>query len=181
MTDGKQEGAPQEGEGEDALWRLLERAPRPRPVSPYFARRVLREVAALEDARPPGGTASNWLARLWPAWRWTPGAAFASALAVMTLLAAGGIGLSSVHRPAPVSPMAVNQPERETPGTTSGEDPALSDPVVLAAPNPSPSVAVPPEPVVTAQDVEVIADLDNLLSREESRLWTEDDNTTARF
>ncbi len=33
---------------------------------------------------------------------------------------------------------------------------------------------------VTAQDVEVIADLDNLLSNEESRLWTDED-TTARF
>ncbi len=31
---------------------------------------------------------------------------------------------------------------------------------------------------VAPQDVEVIADLDNLISREESRLWTDD---TARF
>ena len=34
---------------------------------------------------------------------------------------------------------------------------------------------------VSAQDVEVIADLDNLLKHEESRLWTEDDPATARF
>ncbi len=32
MTDGKDEEAPQE-EGDDALWQLLERAPRPKPVA----------------------------------------------------------------------------------------------------------------------------------------------------
>ena len=180
MTDGKQEGAPHEGEGEDALWRLLERAPHPKPVSPYFARRVLREVAALEGARPSTGRAAHWLARLWPAWRWTPGAAFASALAVVTLLAVGGVGLSAGRWHTPVSPAVAVRPAPETPDTNFPEQPAPADLVAGPNANPSPSAAPASDPVVTAQDVEVIADLDNVLSREESRLWTEDDNT-ARF
>ena len=180
MTDCKQERTPQEGEGDDLLWRLLERAPRPRPVSPYFARRVLREVAALEETRPSIGSASNWLARTWQTWHRAPGVAFASALAVVTLLAAGGLGLSSVRRHASVGPAAVIQPVPETPGMISMVDPASPEAMTETDGSSSPSAGVPADPVVTAQDVEVIADLDNLLSREESRLWTEDDNT-ARF
>ena len=74
MTEGKHEGTPQE-EGDDALWRLLARAPQPRPVSPYFARRVLREVA-LRGRRTADrqGRMSNWLARTWQAWRQSRGA-----------------------------------------------------------------------------------------------------------
>ena len=68
-------------------------------------------------------------------------------------------------------------------GNCVSKSPApTADAVVESDPAPEPTVAlssVSSEPVVTAQDVEVIADLDNLLSREESRLWTEDD--TARF
>ena len=50
----------------------------------------------------------------------------------------------------------------------------------VAAPEPEASAA---QPVAAAresapEDAEVIADLDNVLQREESRLWTED---TARF
>ena len=181
MTDGKQEDSPQQGEGEDALWRLLERAPRPRPVSPYFARRVLREVAALEEARPSVGSASDWLARTWQAWRRAPGMAFASAMVAATLLAAGGIGLSSVRWHAPANQAAISQAVPETPATNVAGNTVSPDVAAEPVADSSPSVAVSPEPVVTAQDVEVIADLDNLLSREESRLWTEDDNTTARF
>ena len=114
---------------------------------------MLREVAALERERP----ATKWLARIWQGWLRTPG----MALAAVTLLAVGGAGVSLK--------------QWRSPGTT----------VVVARPEPAATVSpeavaeVQSEPVVTAQDVEVIADLDNVLSREESRLWTEDD--TARF
>ena len=64
-------------------------------------------------------------------------------------------------------------------GATRAE-PAPADALAETDPGQVVSATPAPEPVVTAQDVEVIADLDNLLSREESRLWTEDDST-ARF
>ena len=68
MTDGQPEDLPA-AEDDAALWRLLERAPQPKPVSPYFARRVLREVAALEQTEPAvAPPAPGWLARLWQSW-----------------------------------------------------------------------------------------------------------------
>jgi hypothetical protein len=39
---------------DDPLWDLLDHASRPPPPSPYFARRVLREIDA------PGASASGW-------------------------------------------------------------------------------------------------------------------------
>lgn len=180
MTDGKNEGTPPE-EGEDGLWRLLERAPQSRPVSPYFARRVLREVALLEETRPAAaGGGLNWLARTWQTWRRQPRWAFAGALGAVTLLAAGGVGFSVMRWHSPVVPAAVSRVEPPAPAP-AGEDEAVPpDAVAGFDPGPQPTVALLSEPiVVTAQDVEVIADLDNLVSREESRLWTEDD--TARF
>ncbi len=88
------------------------------------------------------------------------------------LLVTAGAGLSPLrwHSPVPsdvvahTAPVAVQESE--------------GDPVEEGTDSPSPLV-VASEPTVTAQDVEIIADLDNLLSHEESRLWTEDD--TARF
>ena len=170
MTDGKDEEAPQE-EGDDALWQLLERAPRPKPVSPYFTRRVLREVALRAETRPAAGGMSSWLARVRQAWRRQPRWAFTGALAAMMMLTIGGVGLSSLHRHSPSVPVAPAVPDGEEiipPNAMAELDPRLR---ANAAPS--------PDPVVTAQDVEIIADLDNVLSREESRLWTEDD--TARF
>ena len=173
-TDGKHEGTPQEGE-DDALWRLLERARQPKSVSSYFARRVLREVALLENDRPTALGAPHWLARRWRELFRPPGAAFACVLMAAALTVTGGTQLSSTRQPTPA---ADSRPEATNPNAVAVEETA--SPVVAEDPsNPSPTVAVSSEPVVTAQDVEVIADLDNVLSREESRLWTEDD--TARF
>ncbi len=175
MTDGKHEGTPPE-EGDDALWRLLERAPKPKPVSPYFARRVLRDVALLAETRPAAGGVSGWLARTWQTFRRQPSLSFAGALAVVALLTVGGV---TRYWHAPAMTGIVAQSTLATPAVPVPEDPAPTDAVVDNDPAPEGTVALSSEPVVTAQDVEVIADLDNLLSREESRLWTEDD--TARF
>ena len=178
MTEGKHEETPPE-EGDDALWRLLERAPRPKPASPYFARRVLREVSA--PRRKPACR------------RWNFDLADADVAGVGSAKkrdvcrragcpgAAGGrqrTGLSSLHRHPSAAPLLVVHPAPAASGNESGSPEAT----VETDPAPQGSVAsssVSAEPIVTAQDVEVIADLDNLLSREESRLWTEDD--TARF
>ena len=176
MTDAKPEGTPPE-DGDDALWRLLERTPRPKPVSPYFTRRVLREVALLEAARPAAGGVSSWLAWVWPSRRQQPRRVFAGALGAVTLLAVGVVGLSTTRWHSPVVPTVVSRVE--TPAPVIVDETPTPDAVVDVDPNLSPTVALSSDPVVTAQDVEVIADLDNLLSREESRLWTEDD--TARF
>ena len=176
MTDGKNEETPQE-EGDDGVWRLLERAPQPRPVSPYFARRVLREVALLEAARPAVGGGLHWLARIWQAKRRQPRRALVGALAVVTLLAAGGVGLSAMRWHSSAVPVTVSRAEPPAPAEVN--ETVAPDAVAELDPAPQPTVALLSEPVVTAQDVEVIADLDNLVSREESRLWTEDD--TARF
>ncbi len=173
--DSKHEETPREGEGDDALWRLLDHAPRPRPVSPYFARRVLREVA-LAGARPDHGGFPGWLARLWPSGRRM---AFAGALGAVALLAIGtGFFSHRGHSPEVVAATA----PAVAPVTSDVGEPVPTTELTGNDPGPQPTVAfssVASEPVVTAQDVEVIADLDNLLSREESRLWTEDD--TARF
>ena len=177
--EGKNEGATQGEESEDALWRLLERAPQPKPVSPYFARRVLREVALLETTRPAVGGTLNWLARTWQAWHRQPRWVFAGALGAVTLLAVGGVGLSAMHWHSPAVPAVTSQAQPLTPALDEGDETIPPDAVADFDSVPQPTVALVSDSVVTAQDVEVIADLDNLLSREESRLWTEDD--TARF
>ena len=175
MTDGQHDGE----ENDEALWRLLERAPAPKPVSPYFARRVLREVAALGETPSSARQASSWLARLWQACRRPAGLGFAGALAAVALTVVGGLSLFSTHRPSLAAPPTAFQPA-PAPAVEGGTDPG--DVAANNNPGVPPPAAPAAEPVVTAQDVEVIADLDNLLSREESRLWTEDDNTTtARF
>ena len=172
-TDGKHEETSL-GEDEDAaLWALLERAPRPKPVSPYFARRVLREVAALAADRSTAEPVSGWLTRVWRSWHGQSRGVFAGALGAVALLAAGAgfsplrwhaPASSNTARVAPAAPAAVEESEGDGPDEEIGSS-SLS--------------VVSVESMVTSQDVEVIADLDNLLSREESRLWTEDD--TARF
>ena len=165
MTEGQPEDQPA-AEDDAALWSLLERAPRPKAASPYFARRVLREVAALEEAGPvTEPTAPGWLVRLWQTWHGQARGVFAGALGAVALLAVStnvlprhshpptGGAVSDAQAAIPAAPV---EPE-----TTDVADPSAEAPVA-------------------AQDVEVIADLDNLLSSEESRLWTDED-TTARF
>ena len=169
MTDGTQEGDSPEKE-DAALWNLLESAPRPGPVSPYFSRRVLREVAALEGARPVADRpARGWLARLWQTWHGQARGVFAGALAAVALLAVG-VGVSPLRWQAPAgSAVSVASAATDPAEAETTPDDSAASPTLAAS-----------EPPVAAQDVEVIADLDNLLSREESRLWTDED-TTARF
>ena len=139
---------------DEALWTLLGRARRT-DASPYFARRVLREVtlAAENDARRGG-----WLERLRGVWRRPRAAVWSGAVAV------AAFWLSVV--------LTTN-----TPGTGGASLPAKRAVAVQTAPAAGAEVVDTPE-VASADDVEVIADLDNMISREENRLWTED---TARF
>ena len=173
MTDGQHDGE----DNDEALWRLLGRAEQPKLVSPYFARRVLREVAALGETQPPARETSPWLGRLWQACRRAPGMSFAGAMAAVALTVVGGRNFLPTHPPSTAAPLIVSrsEPVPAVPENVDPPDVQVDNGVVALTP------AVPTaEPIVTAQDVEVIADLDNVLSREESRLWTEDDNT-ARF
>ena len=141
---------------DEALWTLLGRARRTE-VSPYFSRRVLREVAL---AAENGTRRSGWLDGLRGAWRlpraavW-PGAVVVAALWLSVVLTTNTPGKGGAARPAKqATPTAV----QAAPAARTG--------------------AVDATEVASADDVEVIADLDNMISREENRLWTED---TARF
>ncbi len=148
-----------------ALWDLLGRAPTPQ-VGPYFARRVLREVTLSEEACPaPAGVRWWQPMSLWRAYRRLVFVAGAPVAALGLLFL--GLRMNPVGRTA-----APGEAVAETLPAVGHQDDAQ------AGPSPAASPDVPED--VSAQDVEVIADLDNLLKREESRLWTEDDNT-ARF
>ena len=136
---------------------------------------MLREVAAFEKDRP----AANWLTRMRQAWRRTPVVAWTGALALVTLLAAGGTQFYPRQTPPPTAASITGQPQPAAPDAVPAQQPAPSGEVADVPADPSPTMAAAARPAVTAQDVEVIADLDNVLSREESRLWTEDD--TARY
>ncbi len=115
-----------------ALWALMGKVPPP-AVSPYFARRVLRETVRLEEDGSPLG---RWLRR-WsvphPAWS----GAFAAALV-------GIVSLSFAFRDTPGHAPARQREVREE---------------------------------ISARDVEVIANLDNLMAYEENRIWTDESNT----
>ena len=157
-----------------ALWALLGRAEPPR-AGPYFARRVLREVGLHEEAqtRADGAPAVRWRERVTGFWRacrrlrrlaLVAGAPMA-AVALLFL----GLGVSNPWGHARLG---------RGPAAAAVAAPASSDADFPDA-SPGPSVAANALPEdVTPQDVEVIADLDTLLTREENRQWTED---TARF
>ena len=157
---------------DEALWRLLGRV-RGVEASPYFARRVLREVILDEEGRGRAVAGGGWLAGLRPVLvgrrmaTW-PAAAVVAVFWLSVVL--------TTNRPAP-APVAGNVAHRASspamaPVMRAG---AAANPAAGTG-TPSRTAAVPED--VAAQDVEVIADLDNLMTREESRLWTED---TARF
>lgn len=144
---------------DEALWALLGRQEPPVNASPYFVRRVLRELPGV----PPGG----WWQRVRRVWTFAPRytAVCSGVFALGVLCLSTVLKLPSGHPPM-----------RRAAATTYAVEfsaPANGIPSVAAE---TPAWA---EEAVPAQDVELIADLDNLLSREESRLWTEDD--TARF
>ncbi len=158
-TESKGEMGGMDPGDDEALWALLGRQEPPVKASPYFARRVLREIAE----EPHGG----WWQRVRQSWTLAP----RHAAAWSGVFALGVLCLSAVLTlPSGRSPVA-----RVTATTLAVEfsTPASAVPATATDAPDSNEEAAP------VQDAEVIADLDNLLSREESRLWTEDD--TARF
>ena len=158
---------------DEALWRLLGRARTPE-ASPYFSRRVLREVAYLDDPRAagmmPGAAAGGWLARWRQAWHRPGAAVWPGAVAVAVFWLSVELTIPSVPAPGGADRYAWPQemPSAQTDDPTASGDRGGTMMVPAAA----------AEDAVAAQDVEVIADLDNVIAREENRLWTED---TARF
>lgn len=98
-TDPPSPGTPEEDFAHDLadpeLWDLLGKADRPTPVSPFFARNVLREVR-LAEARKADSGAAGFLKGLLARWRMiTGGATVAAALALAATLA-----LHAPHDPA---------------------------------------------------------------------------------
>ena len=185
-----------------ALWDLLGRAEPPK-VGPYFARRVLREVSLQADLQ-----AAPWWqpTALWRARRRLPRVAFVAGTPVAALcLLFLGLHLSLSNRQTPpAAPMAMKAPavnsskeaspepatdpetaaslvqDASTMALLSDEDDSAAPPAGnIPAPRPAASVASSAVPEgISEQDVEVIAELDTLLKREQNRLWTED---SARF
>ena len=182
--------------GDDAaLWDLLGRAEPPK-VGPYFARRVLREVSL--QAESPAAT---W----WqPAALWRAAFVAGTPVAALCLLFLGlHLNLSNRQTP-PAMPATVTAPvansskeasqelvtdpeiaaslvqDESTLASLADEDDSTAPPAGnIPAPRPTASVASSAGPEgISEQDVEVIAELDTLLKREQNRLWTED---TARF
>ncbi len=158
-TESKGETGGMDPGDDEALWTLLGRQEPPAKVSPYFARRVLRETA--------GEPRVGWWRRVRPVWTFTPRhtAAWSGAFAL------GALCLSAVFT-IPTNPPARTHQARETYAVEF----TMPDSMAPAVPT---ETSAPAEETSPAQDVELITDLDNLLSREESRLWTEDE--TARF
>ena len=158
-TESKGEAGGLDPGDDEALWTLLGRQEPPAKASPYFARRVLREIAE----EPRGG----WWQRVRQVWTLSPRqtAAWSGAFALGVLCLSAVLTLPLTH-PTVTRVAAAKEPAE----FATAASPVPAD--AAAAPDPADEVA-------PMQDAEVIADLDNLLSREESRLWTEDD--TARF
>jgi hypothetical protein len=169
--------------GEQALWDLLGRN-RPVEVSPFFVRRVLRDLDA-EASTSWNDAAAGWRAWLKPAW--ILGGSTAG-LAVV----AGVLSFASLTgRPLPaavrrqVGPSVVLAPIASAAAPAAVALPAPAVPVGLTAPavaavavNGDPSATLDLGDDVSPQDVDVIADLDNLVAREETSVWTDD---TSRF
>ena len=164
-NEGRDQTEGMEPRDDQALWALLGQRRPTVEVSPYFARRVLREVALAEETRTVG-----WWGRLrggWSRGTFARRAALGSGLlsgACATLLL---VVAHSGQTPQAASVAVV----RETVAIQTAAD----VPTVAAEAR---SMDVGPQTKGQVQDVEVIADLDNALQREESRLWAED---SARF
>jgi hypothetical protein len=149
MKDGKDNLSHPIEQEDEALWQLLGRAKAP-TVSPYFSRRVLREVATLEEKR--GLTAM--LARFWQrtldATLRMPRATYSGGALAAALVCAISVALLP-HDGATPGQMRVARVASDIQMTQTDSTEEL-----------------------TAQDVDVIADLDTLLAYDENTLWTED-------
>jgi hypothetical protein len=162
-NDPKHDGGGLEADSDQALWKLLGQA-RPVEVSPYFVRRVLRDLDA-------GGAVADGAASRWRSW-WRPGWMFAGSGAVAAVVI-GIFSFSSI--PVAQPPSALHrQVASAAPATQAAQ---AVQPEAAAAPNTVAAVAEVPDDV-SPQDVDVIADLDNLVAREETNVWTDD---TSRF
>ena len=147
-TNQKEDGAGFDPDRDEVLWTLLGRG-RPTEVSPFFARRVLRDLQA--DAAP-----NRW-------WAWLrPGRVVVGGFAVAVM----SIGVFSLLPPRGAV---------RTEPMTAAVRPLSPVPAVATA---FPPAAVAAADDVTPQDIEVIADLDNTVAREETNVWTDE---TSRF
>lgn len=162
-NEGRDDKDGMDRQDDDAFWTLLGRAAPPALVSPYFSRRVLREVALADQGR-----AAGW-------WGSLRSASMAASVFRRTALWSGvfsgacALGLLCLHSGL------------QTPETRSARHAHVR--AVQAAPTTPPPAAqtvaaAEAREAVPVPEAEVVADLDNILEREESRLWTED---TARF
>ena len=154
---------------DEALWRLLGRARTPQ-AGPYFSRRVLRETARLDEAGTSGG--SSWLAR-WRRQVWRrPGAAIWPGVAAMAVF---WLSVELTIPSARTGGAARHVWTQEAPSVSETARAAES---TTADGRRDEAAAATAEDGDASQDVEIIADLDNVITREENLLWTED---AARF
>lgn len=147
-----------------ALWTLLGRQETPGQAGPYFSRRVLHGVALAEETRAGG----------WGAWwcRIVPPALLSRQTVVWSGACAVGLCCLTLGTKAPKFFPALYGSE---PGATRTPAAAVRPPAEAEA-----TGVKADDDLVPVQEREVIADLDNAVQREESRLWT-DENSTARF
>ncbi len=173
-------------EDDQELWQMLGRARKPE-VSPYFARRVLREAASLPQTRPGSalwrGLKAWWQAGL-PLLRPPRAAAWSGAFAAVVICAASVMMTfsngGSTLRLSPVSPhWQQTAPEEEiapeTAAASSADGATLEASLSADRGTAADSAATAADDsTLTQQDAEVIADLDTLMAREETHLWTDD-------
>jgi hypothetical protein len=163
--------------GEQALWDVLARH-RPVEVSPYFVRRVLRDLDA-ETSAPREETAAGWRAWLRPAWILAGSTAVAAAVVgVFSFASLTGFPLpAAVHPQVGLSVVQVPMASAAAPAVDAAP-PVPAAPAVAAVAVNGDAAGADLGDDVSPQDVDVIADLDNLVAREETSVWTDD---TSRF
>ena len=166
-TKQKEEAGGMDPCDDEALWRLLGQA-RGTEISPYFSRRVLREAALSEEKGRVSVGVGGRLAGLLRMLRRPRAAVWPGAVVVAVFWLTVVATTPSSHTSGRAG---VRSPEVRP---FDGEQAALDDSIETVD---VPAVPTAAEEVAT-QDVDVIADLDNMITREENRLWTED---TARF
>ena len=164
-NDGRDEREGMDREDDAALWTLLGQQEPPVKASPYFSRQVMREIKLAEE-QGGGGTWSR-VRRIF-----ARGGLFRHA-AIWSGALSGACAVALVYL---AHPAWVTEHRETAPQAT-----AVPAQTIVAEATPETAVSQPVEAAqksISAGDEEVIADLDNVLQREESRLWTED---TARF
>ncbi len=165
-TEGRDDNDGLDRQDDEALWALLGRQTPPAQAGPYFSRRVLREVALAERARSEG-----WHRRVWRALLPTDKLFRRTALWSGVFSGACALTLICVSHESWMPRAGTTT--RQQAATDLQPSPAGTPLAATQA-----GMAVETDAAVPVQEVEVIADLDNILEREESRLWTDD---TARF